>query len=313
MSLRPFTFSQYLFGFGFCALIFTAGYFAALSYRVSTDRGSLAAENAILKDLLASTSETYALERTAASSSLAELTRERERLTEELENTEDDLRDERNRNKKFADQIEEISGTVGVLDKLAKTDKELLQKYSKVYFLNENYVPSNIKEIDSKYILPGRKSQSFHGDALPFLEDMLDEAAADGVNLNVVSGYRSFDEQMQLKGAYTQTYGSGANTFSADQGYSEHQLGTTVDLSDPATNGPYLAFKNTKEYEWLLNNAHRYGFILSYPPDNAFYTYEPWHWRFVGVDLARDLHRADAHFYDWDQRKIDTYLVSIFD
>jgi zinc D-Ala-D-Ala carboxypeptidase len=188
-----------------------------------------------------------------------------------------------------------------------------LQKYSKVYFLNENYIPSNIKTIDSKYILAGRKSQSFHGNALPFLEEMLDAAADDGIELKVISAYRSFDEQMQLKGAYTQTYGSGANAFSADQGYSEHQLGTTLDLSDPITNGPYLAFKNTTEYEWLLDNAHRYGFILSYPENNGFYVFEPWHWRFVGEDLARDLHKADAHFYDWEQRKIDTYLISIFD
>ncbi len=63
----------------------------------------------------------------------------------------------------------------------------------------------------------------------------------------------------------------------------------------------------------MLDNAHRYGFILSYPEGNEFYIFEPWHWRFVGEDLARDLDRADAHFYDWEQREIDKYLLTIFD
>lgn len=313
MHTRPLTRRHYLLLAGLSVLLFTAGYFAALSYRVSNDRSSLASENAILLQQLASTTDAWAIERDLASSTIAELSSRLELTTEELEDIEDDLSDEKDRNEDFEDQIKEISGTVGVLDKLSKTDKELLQKYSKVYFLNENYIPSNIKTIDAAYILTGRKSQSFHGNALPFLEDMLDAAADDGIDLKVISAYRSFDEQMQLKGAYTQSYGSGANTFSADQGYSEHQLGTTLDLSDPTTNGPYLGFKNTAAYGWLLDNAYRYGFILSYPEDNTFYVFEPWHWRFVGEDLARDLHKADAHFYDWEQRKIDAYLVSIFD
>ncbi len=313
MPARPLTRHQYLILAGLCALLFTAGYFAALSYRVTNDRSSIANQNAILLQQLASTTEAFVLERQAASNTIAELSRRLALTVEELADIEDDFRDEKDRNEEFEDQIKQISGTVGVLDKLSKTDKELLQKYSKVYFLNENYIPSNIKKIDSQYILPGRKSQSFHGNALPFLEDMLDAAARDDIDLKVVSAYRSFDEQMQLKGAYTQSYGSGANTFSADQGYSEHQLGTTLDLSDPTTNGPYLGFKNTEAYQWLLDNAHRYGFVLSYPENNTFYVFEPWHWRFVGEDLAQDLHKADAHFYDWEQRKIDTYLVSIFD
>jgi zinc D-Ala-D-Ala carboxypeptidase len=313
MSSRPLTRRQYGILLLIGTLLCTAVYFAALSYRINNDRRSLASENAILIQQLASTTETFALERAAASSTIATLSQRLELTAEELEEIEDNFRDEKDRNEEFEDQIKKISGTVGVLDKLSKTDKELLQKYSKVYFLNENYIPSNIKAIDSRYILAGRKSQSFHGNALPFLEKMLDAATEDDIELKVVSAYRSFDEQMQLKGAYTQSYGSGANAFSADQGYSEHQLGTTLDLTDPATNGPYLAFKNTEAYAWLLDNAHRYGFILSYPENNSFYVYEPWHWRFVGEDLARDLYKANAHFYDWEQRKIDTYLVSIFD
>lgn len=248
-----------------------------------------------------------------ASTTLAALTEELDLTSEELEELEDDYRKEKRRNEDFENQIDDLTGTVKQLDKLSKTDEELLQKYSKVYFLNENYTPSDLDEIDDEYILPGRDAQFFHGDALSFLEDMLDDAKDDDIEIFVSSAYRSFDQQTQLKGQYTQIYGSGANAFSADQGYSEHQLGTTADLTTTVIGGPYESFDNTTAFAWLQDNAHKYGFVLSYPEGNSFYVYEPWHWRFVGVDLAGDLHRDDAHFYDWDQRKIDTYLISIFD
>jgi len=142
---------------------------------------------------------------------------------------------------------------------------------------------------------------------------MLDRAKRAGHDIKVISAYRSFDTQTSLKGQYTQVYGSGANTFSADQGYSEHQLGTTVDLTDETTAGTFTSFAETDAYAWLLKNAHKYGFTLSYPEDNGFYVFEPWHWRFVGEDLAEDLYDDDAHFYDWEQREIDSYLIKIFD
>ena len=142
---------------------------------------------------------------------------------------------------------------------------------------------------------------------------MIEAALSDGIKIWVVSSYRSFNEQASLKGAYTKTYGSGANAFSADQGYSEHQLGTTLDFTTEGLGGTINGFDGTKAYTWMQENAHKYGFTLSYPKGNAFYVYEPWHWRFVGEDLARDLKKDNANFYDWDQRKIDEYLISIFD
>lgn len=234
-------------------------------------------------------------------------------IEEALEELEDDYRDEKDRNEEFEDQIRSITGTVRDLDKLSKTDEELLQKYSKVYFLNENFVPSDLDKINNRYILEGRKEQYFHGDALEFLEDMVKDARNDDIDLYIISGYRSFDSQTELKGQHTQVYGSGANAFSADQGYSEHQLGTAVDFSTPEINGAYESFAKTEAYEWLLKNAYKYGFILSYTENNSFYVFEPWHWRFVGVELARDLHKNDQHFYDLEQRELDEYLLNIFD
>lgn len=254
-----------------------------------------------------------ATELSLASSTIGSLGDELTDLRENLDDLADDYRDEKNRNSDFEDQIRSLSGTLGDLDKLAKTDKELLAKYSKVYFLNENYIPAKIKQIDSQYILEGKKDQYFHASAVNHLEDLFKAAAKDDIDLKVISAYRSFDEQVDVKGQFTQVYGTGANAFSADQGYSEHQLGTTLDLTIKSVGGTYTSFAETEAYAWLLKNAYKYGFILSYPKDNSFYIFEPWHWRFVGTELARDLNRSSTSFYKMDQRDIDKYLLNLFD
>jgi D-alanyl-D-alanine carboxypeptidase len=183
-----------------------------------------------------------------------------------------------------------------------------------VYFLNEHYIPPKLEEIPEEYTYHTDGDPEFiHAQVYPFFKDMLDDALEDGVKLWVISAFRSFDEQRALKGAYTVTYGNGANTFSADQGYSEHQLGTTLDFTTENLGGGLTNFETTDAYVWLIENAHKYGFTLSYPKDNAYYVFEPWHWRFVGTELARDLHDDAQFFYDKDQREIDEYLVSLFD
>ena len=241
-------------------------------------------------------------------------------LEEDLDETEEDLKDrkkdlrkEKDRNDDFEDQIETITDTVGDINKLAALDQELLQKYSKVSFLNEHYAPEKLKEIDDQWKYSEDKDLKLHINAMPFFEEMLEDAKDDGVDLWVVSAFRSFSTQAQLKGAYTVQYGSGANTFSADQGFSEHQLGTAIDFTTSGIDGGLTGFGNTEAYTWMLKNAHKYGFVLSYPEKNSYYIFEPWHWRFVGEDLAKDLERKNDYFYDWEQRDIDEYLLNIFD
>ena len=255
----------------------------------------------------------WLVERAQASSTITELSSRLSLTEEELDEIEDDLRREKKINDNFEDQIKSISGTVKDLDKLSKTDEELLQKYSRTYFLNENFIPMKLSKIRDKYVMPDKDDLYFHGNAIDFLEDLLDAAKKAGHDIRIISAYRSFDEQQDLKGQYTQVYGSGANAFSADQGYSEHQLGTTIDIVDIDTRLTSQSFADTEAYEWLEDNAYKYGFVLSYPQDNGFYIFEPWHWRFVGTDLARDLHKAKDQLYEWDQRKIDEYLIKIFD
>lgn len=212
----------------------------------------------------------------------------------------------------LAGQVKKISGTVGILDKLAKTDPELLMKYSKVYFLSEHYTPEKLTKIAEKYsAVP--TDQYLETRVYGELTDMIDDAKDDDVNITVRSAYRSFEAQKNLKSAYSVSYGTGANAFSADQGYSEHQLGTTVDLTSPENGNQLAGFDGTKAFAWLQKNAHKYGFILSYPGGNAYYIYEPWHWRYVGHDLAGDLKDDGKNFYDLDQREIDEYLVTVFD
>jgi len=216
---------------------------------------------------------------------------------------------EQARNDNFQQQINELNGTVGTLNKLANTDPQLLAKYSKVYFLNENYLPASLSQIPTKYTYPDDKDYQFLSDALPRLEDMMDDARHDHVALEVLSAYRSFSDQEALKSEYKVTYGSGANAFSADQGYSEHQLGTAIDFTMASTAPALDGFDKTNGYTWMVQNAYRYGFILSYPAGNAYYQFEPWHWRFVGKTLATRLHNSRENFYDMDQRDINEYLI----
>lgn len=244
---------------------------------------------------------------------IVELSTQLEMTSDQLADTVDRLSGEQERNDDMEDQVRELAGTVSDLDKLSKTDKELLQKYSKVYFLNEHYIPESLRAIDDEWKYSEDSEHQLHSKVMPFFEKMLEDAKDDGIELWVTSAFRSFEYQSQLKGSYTTTYGSGANAFSADQGFSEHQLGTTVDFTTRGLNGGLSGFQATPAYQWLVDNAHKYGFTLSYPEANTYYVFEPWHWRFVGEELSKDLNREDAHFYDWEQRTIDQYLLHIFD
>lgn len=268
------------------------GYYriTALSGEVAAVRSELASTTALLQEavLQASTTLTYAFER------------QKENIAAQLGGVQE--------------QVGKVSGTVKDLEKLSTTDPEFLAKYSKVFFLSENYAPARLVEVPDEFKYNEKAPLQVIPEVLPFLTDMLEEAKEDEVELYLLSAYRSFGTQAALKGRYTITYGSGtANAFSADQGYSEHQLGTAVDFITTGTGGALEGFDQKPAYAWLEDNAHKYGFVLSYPKGNGFYVFEPWHWRFVGVKLATDLHRSGKTFYGMDQREIDAYLINLFD
>lgn len=238
---------------------------------------------------------------------VTKLQTEKEILEEELGQTVESL-EETEKEKKRLDR------DVRKLEEIIETDSELLGKYSKVSFLNEHYVPKKLDEIDEEYVVNPEKEYLFLRDAYRHLRNMLRAAKKDDIDLKVVSAYRSFETQADLKYNYLVRYGSGANTFSADQGYSEHQLGTTVDLSTAEIgNNLSINFEKTQAFKWLEENAYKFGFIMSYPKNNQYYQYEPWHWRFVSRDLAERLYERNESFYNLDQRQINKYLEDFFD
>lgn len=145
-------------------------------------------------------------------------------------------------------------------------------------------VPDEMKHHDYPYEL--------REEAYNHLREMWEEAREDGVTLSIVSAYRSYGTQREIFKNNVARHGGDeekANLFSARPGQSEHQLGTAVDFTAP---GAYLCetFAGTEPGLWLAKNAHRYGFALSYPKNSqeiTGYIYEPWHYRYIGVENAR--------------------------
>lgn len=122
-------------------------------------------------------------------------------------------------------------------------------------------------------------------------------ARAEGVRLVAVSGYRSYEQQRKLFQHFVQRTGSEAeaNRFSARPGQSEHQTGLAFDLTSPRV-GFHLTqrFGETPEGRWLAEHAPRFGFIVRYPKGKhpiTGYCYEPWHLRYVGVEVATEVAR----------------------
>ena len=270
---------------------------------------ALAGELSIVKTDLALTAENLK----DAKDTIGSLSQELAQTKTARDDFEKKYNDEKSRMDLLAFQISGIEGTVGLLEKLSKTDPELLQKYSKIYFLNENYIPETLVKINPEYTYGPEKDYLFYARTWSFLRDLLAAASSDNVDIKIISAYRSFGTQSDIKSTYKMIYGSGANQFSSDQGYSEHQLGTTLDFTTSKTGVTYSGFEQTTTYQWLVDNAHKYGFILSYPEDNKYYQFEPWHWRFVGRSLAEKLHKEGKSFYDLDQREIDQYLAFFLD
>src|SRR3989338_571984 len=128
------------------------------------------------------------------------------------------------------------------------------------------------------------------------------DAERDGVLFMVNSGYRKPEIQKYIYDVAVQAEGAAALREIARPGLSEHQLGSTVDLTDASIGfaGTDASFATSAGGVWLQQHAHEYGFIMSYPDAKQTVTvfkYEPWHWRFVGVAVATQL-RASALTYN---------------
>nr|WP_326188246.1 D-alanyl-D-alanine carboxypeptidase family protein [Exiguobacterium indicum] len=179
----------------------------------------------------------------------------------------------------------------------AKADLSLgnLVVVNKKYSLPIDYKPSDLVVPNVSFSYSGVLEQSYmRAPAAKQMEKMFAAAKKEGVTLNAVSGFRSGERQKVLYNNYVARDGkAAADQYSARPGHSEHQTGLTFDISAPSVgNGLTAALGDTKEGKWIANNAAKYGFIVRY--DRGFqsrtgYTYEPWHIRYVGVDVATQI------------------------
>jgi len=136
-------------------------------------------------------------------------------------------------------------------------------------------------------------------EAAEMVEQLFQAAAGEaGLILLGRSGYRSYETQVQVYERYVEEHGQEeADLFSARPGHSEHQTGLALDVTAHSVNGQLVQeFGETPEGQWLKDNAHRFGFIISYPEGREAetgYMYEPWHIRFVGIEPASKIYEND--------------------
>lgn len=181
-------------------------------------------------------------------------------------------------------------------------DGDLFIIVTKTYGISREYEPPDL--IDINDIFPYEVTLGYQTSIRELmhepLQNMVNDMIASGLQPQILSGYRSSVAQSIAFDKWVQEYPDRASILSAPPGHSEHQLGLTVDFGSPElpdiVGDPTIQFHTyfymTSESIWLAENAHRYGFTLSYPRE-AFeltgFVYEPWHYRYVGVDMATRL------------------------
>ena len=127
---------------------------------------------------------------------------------------------------------------------------------------------------------------------------MADAARKEGLSLLCVSAYRTEDYQRGLYNSRVNSAGKEyADSYSARPGHSEHQTGLAVDIN--STSG---TFEYTDEFKWMVKHGHEYGFILRYPKGKEWitgYAYEPWHYRYVGEEVAKIIHDENITYEEY--------------
>ncbi len=170
--------------------------------------------------------------------------------------------------------------------------------------LTDGYTPE-LAHVQGVYMMDERCAE--------YAKTMLEAASADGVDLCVVSAYRSIEKQQENLESYTQRLINEGHAPEeaeklalmeiAEPGKSEHNAGLALDILTYdwwETHDDVTAdFENTEEFRWLQENAHKYGFIMRYPKEwenTTGYTYEPWHYRFVGLYYAKEIRNSGLPF-----------------
>ena len=165
------------------------------------------------------------------------------------------------------------------------------------------YEDSNVVTNFSDTVLVNKYYLS--ADAKKAYDELCKASLNDDMKISVNSSYRSYESQEDVYNYYLKLYGkSYVEKYVATPGYSEHQTGLCLDVKSLSSN----IFRNSKEYEWMLNNAYKYGFILRYPKgknDITGYSNEEWHFRYVGVDIAKYIYDNDITYDEYYAMFID--------
>jgi zinc D-Ala-D-Ala carboxypeptidase len=167
---------------------------------------------------------------------------------------------------------------------------------NKTHPLPQDYTPAALVAPQVPLRLDAHEEQMQVSAVLvPAIEQLFAAAAKDGLSLKLSSAYRPYTLQQQFFDSYMAEGGESAETYSARAGASEHQTGLAVDIIPLDERCSLdICFADTPEGKWLAAHAHKYGFITRYPKGkqaSTGYQYEPWHIRYVGTELATELHK----------------------
>ena len=170
----------------------------------------------------------------------------------------------------------------------------LVNKYNK---LPEDYAPTDLTTISTNYSYWG----DLRSEANEAFLKMAKDASSEGLKIINTSPYRSYEHQNRLYNNYVKQDGvKEADTYSARPGYSEHQTGLALDVVTPSST--LNTFEKTAEFKWMKENSYKYGFILRYGEGMEYitgYMYEPWHYRYVGIEAAKEIYEKDLTFEEY--------------
>ena len=185
-------------------------------------------------------------------------------------------------------------------DTVKKTDvsKKELMLVNKFNYLDENYAPDDIVKVSVQFAYGDNEIKK---EVYEKFRSMDNDAKKEGLYLIITSSYRDYNFQKELWDSYANQKGDEwADSVSARAGYSEHQTGYTLDIV--TYNANMSSFETTDEFKWLQDNAYKYGFILRYPKDKediTGYSYESWHYRYVGKDVATKIKKLGITFDEY--------------
>ena len=181
-------------------------------------------------------------------------------------------------------------------------DLEMLMNVNKFYALNETYTPENLKNIDLTYAYDEEGKNKLIDYAYDKFLELWQAANDQGFYLMVTSSYRDYESQKEIYDYRVSTWGERkADETAARPGHSEHQTGLVIDMTSK-TEPLADSFTDSKAYEWLKENAYKYGFIERYPEGKTYltgYNPESWHWRYVGLEAAKTMHDENITFDEY--------------